>query len=345
MRGYSAEKVWPWSGGRPFGAGVGPSGRIPARLPQIKPRRLIDVAVLAVKSVWTPQLIGMTARASVFRRCSGQLASLLALLAAFDAAAWSTLDDWATVVASQIESRQSLPVLSAYGIGLTLPEAYFVQRQVVQRLAKPVAVAGFRAALTRPRGQVAFNVQGPVTGVIFKAGVLRGAPALSLRQFPGLTIAPGLAFLLRARIAQPLASADGVESLVSAVFPVIDLANEDFERKTQVSATDLVAGNAAFGRVLLGKPLPDTRPETFNGVLVELAHQSRVIDRGRGVNLMGDQRNALRWLINTLLAQGWELPAGTLLMTGGLSDPVPAKPGEYIARYWDLDTLTFRVIP
>lgn len=260
-------------------------------------------------------------------------------------AAWSTLDDWATVVASQVESRQPLPVLSAYGIGLTLGDAYAVQKLVIQRLAGSRAVGGFRAALTRPRAQVAFDVREPVTGVILKGGILRGEPALSLRQLPGLTIAPGLGFVLRKRIAEPLASADGVEALVSAVFPIIDLSNADFERDGRVSGADLVAGNAAFGRVLLGKPLPDTHPDTFNGVLVELTHQSQVIDRGRGVNLMGDQRNALRWLINTLLQQGWELSPGTLLVTGGLSDPVPAKPGEYTARYWGQGELSFRVIP
>ena len=260
-------------------------------------------------------------------------------------AAWSTLDDWATVVASQVESRQPLPVLSAYGIGLTLGDAYAVQKLVIQRLAGSRAVVGFRAALTRPRAQVAFDVREPVTGVILKGGILRGEPALSLRQLPGLTIAPGLGFVLRKRVAEPLTSADGIEALVSAVFPVIDLSNPDFEREGRVSGADLVAGNAAFGRVLLGKPLPDTHPDTFNGVLVELTHQSQVIDRGRGVNLMGDQRNALRWLINTLLQQGWELSPGTLLVTGGLSDPVPAKPGEYTARYWGQGELSFRVIP
>jgi 2-keto-4-pentenoate hydratase len=270
---------------------------------------------------------------------------LLSCLFAAAAPAWSTLDDWATVVASQVESRQPLPVLSAYGIGLTLGDAYAIQKRVIQRMSGSRAVGGFRAALTRPRAQVAFDVREPVTGAILRGGILRGEPALSLRQLPGLTIAPGLGFLLRKRVAQPLASADGIEALVSSVFPVIDLSNPDFEREGRVSGADLVAGNAAFGRILLGKPLPDTHPDTFNAVLVELLHQSRVIDRGRGVNLMGDQRNALRWLINTLLQQGWELSPGMLLVTGGLSDPVRAKPGEYTARYWGLGELSFRVIP
>lgn len=275
------------------------------------------------------------------RRCL----CLLSCLWAGNSVAWSTLDDWATVVASQVESREPLPVLSAYGIGLTLGDAYRVQKLVIQRLAGTRAIGGFRAALTRPRAQVAFDVREPVTGAVLKGGILRGEPALSLRQLPGLTIAPGLAFVLRSRVAKPLASADGIEKLVSTVFPVIDLSNSDFEREGRVSGADLVAGNAAFGRVLLGKPLPDTHPDTFNGVLVELTHQGKVIDRGRGVNLMGDQRNALRWLINALLEQGWELSPGMLLVTGGLSDPVPAKPGEYSARYWGQGELSFRVIP
>ena len=56
-------------------------------------------------------------------------APLVCLAAA--APAWSTLEDWATVVASQVESRQPLPVLSAYGIGLTLGDAYAIQKRVI----------------------------------------------------------------------------------------------------------------------------------------------------------------------------------------------------------------------
>lgn len=257
--------------------------------------------------------------------------------------AWSTLEDWATVVATQIETRQPLPVLSAYGASLSLLDAYEVQKRVVQQIASSEDIAGFKAGLTGPLGKVKFNAREPVTGVVLKQGLLRGKVTLRLRDFSRLTIAPGLGFVLKSRVTKPLVSTAQVEPLIGAVMPVIDFSDFRFERDSGVNAADLVAGNTAFARMLVGKPLPATDAATVNGMLVELFYNDTVVDRGRAVNVMGNQYTALFWLINKLLAQGWSLPAGTLLMTGGFSDPVSAHLGRYVARYWDATDLGFTV--
>jgi len=259
--------------------------------------------------------------------------------------AWSTLHDWATVVSTQIKDRQPLPVLSAYGVALDMADAYEVQKLVVQGLAQRHKVAGYKAGLTRPKGQVRFDVREPVTGVVFRENILRGAPVLLRREFKQLTIAPGLGYVLRTKLTAPLSDPDQTMAIIAAVLPVIDFSNFDFEHPETVMGTDLVAGNTASARLLVGKPFRDSGPATFDGLLVELSREGTVVDRGRGVNVMGGQRQALFWLINRLLAQGWELPAGTLLVTGGLSDPVQAELGEYSAHFWDHGTLEFRIRP
>ena len=223
---------------------------------------------------------------------------------------WSTLEDWAAVVATQIETRQPLPVLSTYGAALSLVDAYEVQKRVIQRLAPPEDIVGFKAGLTRPGGQVRFDAREPVTGVVLKPGLLKGDTTLRLRDFKHLTIAPGLGFVIRKRISKPLTDMAQLGPLIGAALPVIDFSDFHFERDRGLNAADLVAGNIATARVLVGKPLAGTDPATVNGVLVELSHYGKVVDRGRAVNVMGNQYTALFWLINKLLAQGWALPAG-----------------------------------
>lgn len=277
-----------------------------------------------------------------------QIRALLVLVMtglAGPAMAWSTLHDWATVVSTQIKDRQPLPVLSAYGVDLDLSDAYEVQKLVVQGLALRGKVAGYKADLTRPKGQVRFDVREPVTGVVFRENILRGAPVLLRREFKQLTIAPGLGYVLRTKLTAPLSDPAQTMAVIAAVLPVIDFSNLDFEQPEAVTGTDLVAGNTASARLLVGKPFSHPDPAALDGLLVELSREGTVVDRGRGINVMGGQRQALFWLINRLLAQGWELPAGALLVTGGLSDPVPAASGEYSAHFWDHGTLEFRIRP
>lgn len=268
--------------------------------------------------------------------------AVLSLLSAA-ASAWSTLDDWALVVATQIRERKPVPALSAYGAGLSLPDAYEVQRRVVRELGHDDEIAGFKASLTRPRGQVEFRVREPVTGVILKQGVLRGTPTLRRHEFARLTIAPGLGFVTRQAITAPLRDTAELTALIGAVVPVVDFSDFRFDRVGSLSVTDLVAGNTAFARLLVGKPLSAVDLASADTALVELSRDDAVIDRGRGVNIMGSQRKALVWLVNRLLAQGWTLPSGTLLVTGGLSDPVPAEPGTYVADFRDAARLRFTV--
>ena len=276
------------------------------------------------------------------RLCARSLALLLSIFCA-SAAAWSTLDDWALVVATQIKSKAPLPVLSNYGAGLNLGDAYAVQRRVAEQLGDREKIAGFRVSLTRPRGQVEFNVREPVSGVIFASGLLRGATTLKLRDFKQLMAAPALGFVLKTAITVPLTDLHQVEALIGAVVPVIEFSDYRFDASGRMRGEDFVANNAAFARMLVGRPFEVIDPVTINGVVTEVIRTDAVIDRGRAINVMGNQYTALYWLINQLLKQGWSLPASTLLVTGALSDPLRGEPGHYSVRFGGASSLAFEI--
>ncbi|MBI2802730.1 MAG: hypothetical protein HYX63_21035 [Gammaproteobacteria bacterium] len=257
--------------------------------------------------------------------------------------AWSTVDDWAAIVVTQLRSRQPLPALSTYGAGLDVASAYAVQHQVLDELTTNDKIAGFRVSLTRPLGQVRFKVHEPVTSAVLHSGLLRGTATFKLRDFKRLQIAPALGYVLKVAVAKRLNDLKELDALIGSVVPAVDFSNFDFERETDWRGEDLIAANGAFVALLVGKPLAAIDANAVNSVLTELTRDGQVIDRGRAVNVMGSQYTALYWLINRLLDQGWALQPGTVLVTGPLSDPVPAKPGKHIARYWDASDVTFTV--
>ncbi|MGH8597838.1 MAG: 2-keto-4-pentenoate hydratase [Gammaproteobacteria bacterium] len=257
--------------------------------------------------------------------------------------AWSTLEDWAAIVATQIKHKQPLPILSAYGAGLSLSDAYAVQKMVVAELIAATEIAGYRASLTRPRGQVAFGLREPVTGVLARPELLHTHARLRLRDFKRLTIAPGLGFVLKSAIRAPLSDLSEVAAKIAEVIPVVEFSDLNFEQPAGFGAADFIVANNGFSKIIVGKPLPNADGATINAIFFELLLADAVVDRGRATNVMGSQHTALYWLINRLLAQGWRLEAGALLVTGGFSDPVPAARGTYTARFWDVGDLTFTI--
>ena len=58
-------------------------------------------------------------------------------------------------------------------------------------------------------------------------------------------------------------------------------------------------------------------------------------------SVMAGQRDALIWLINRILAQGYELRPGHVLMTGSIGSMHPGKPGLYRADFSALGELNF----
>jgi 2-keto-4-pentenoate hydratase len=59
--------------------------------------------------------------------------------------------------------------------------------------------------------------------------------------------------------------------------------------------------------------------------------------------VMEGQWQALAWLVNRVLEQGYELEPGHLLMTGSIGNMHPAKPGKYVADFAALGQLTFHI--
>ncbi len=247
------------------------------------------------------------------------------------------------VIATQLKAKQPLPVLSQYGAALSLPDAYHVQRRALQEVLGPESPAGFRAALTRPRGQVQYNVREPVTGVVLKSGIKKGEAAFNLRQYKHLMAAPGLAYVIKTKLNRKVHDLRELESALSTALPIIDFADPHFEPGIKVHGSDFIANNLAFTAVMVGKPLASTATETLNGLSYEMLRNGEVIDRGHAMSVMGSQMTALFWLVNQLIQQGWRLEPGMLLITGGFSDPVTLKPGDYTVRFWEAANFEFSV--
>jgi 2-keto-4-pentenoate hydratase len=80
-----------------------------------------------------------------------------------------------------------------------------------------------------------------------------------------------------------------------------------------------------------------------NGVHVSLKRDGELLHEARSAELMGDQLNALKWLVNRVIELGYVIDAGHLLMTGALGPAHPAAPGRYLAAYTGMGEIEFYI--
>ena len=72
-----------------------------------------------------------------------------------------------------------------------------------------------------------------------------------------------------------------------------------------------------------------------------VARNGEVVETGAGAAVLGDPALSVATLANMLGRRGIEIPAGTLILTGGITRAILVEPGDTItARYQHLGELS-----
>jgi 2-keto-4-pentenoate hydratase len=237
--------------------------------------------------------------------------------------------DWGLKILSAHQNRRPKPNLAE---DVSVSDAYDIQGEFVRAQESPVI--GFKSALSSSQAQAAFGMSEPIFGALLANSEVQSGFELSEMAMPMLEVEMG--FLLGASLTAPLSMVD-FNQVFMGTSMTIDLAEAAFEGRP--SGVDLIASNAAGGRFLKGPVFHCNDP---NEVSIELRCEDVVVNTARSGDI-GDQRELAIWLVNRALAQGYELRSGMHIMTGSLGQMLPAKPGNYQARYGDHGVYEFRL--
>jgi 2-oxo-3-hexenedioate decarboxylase len=219
--------------------------------------------------------------------------------------------------------------------GLDAGTGYQAQRMVVQhRLDHGERLIGAKLGLTSRVKQEAMGVHEPLYGWLTSGMLHPHGEPLPLDQLIHPRAEPEIAFLIGRELRAPATITsvlEATEAVVAAV-EVLDSRYEDFRFRLP----DVIADNASGSRVVLG-------PRARNpGELCDLrllgcvlrAH-GEVVATAAGGAVMGHPAAAVAWLVNKLSPQEWRLEPGSLVLSGGLTAPVPMRPGSVVSAEFD----------
>jgi len=228
--------------------------------------------------------------------------------------------------------RKAIAPFSDEHPDLDVTTAYEVQAVFVESLVEAgERIVGAKVGLTflggsrrlcrgdtpRPPGrakQEAMGVNEPLSGWLTDAMVLE----------------PGAPVPLEALI-QPRVELAATEAVFAAV-DVLDSRYEDY----RFTLPDVVADNCSSGRFVLGPQA--RRPaelEDLRLVGCVLRRRGEIVATTAGAAAMGHPAAPVAWLVNRLAARGEALPAGSLVLSGGLTAPVPLAAGTSVTAEFD----------
>lgn len=255
---------------------------------------------------------------------------------------WANPDEWAGLELQAQQAKQPFPVLSSQHPELDVKTAYEVQKMYVTKRLAQDQIAGFKAGLTSAPAQQRFGVETPLAGVLFASGKKQDRATISLAEFNALTLETEIGFVIGTPITQALKDVADLQQHIAAVMPAIELPDLSFTDMQQLKGVDIIASDISVAQFIVGaeKKLDSL---DLNALTVTLALDGQEINKGQGKDALGDQWQAALWLANAIIAQGWTLEPGQVMISGALGKALPGKPGKYLADYGNLGKITFEV--
>nr|VFK51257.1 MAG: 2-keto-4-pentenoate hydratase [Candidatus Kentron sp. TUN]VFK52604.1 MAG: 2-keto-4-pentenoate hydratase [Candidatus Kentron sp. TUN]VFK53101.1 MAG: 2-keto-4-pentenoate hydratase [Candidatus Kentron sp. TUN] len=250
--------------------------------------------------------------------------------------------NFADIILQTEDAYRPIPVLSSQYPAMDLHMAYAIQKTYIRKKLSNETLAGFKAGLTSKKGQKKFGIHAPIAGALFVSGKLTGEAIVDSAIFYRPMIETEIGFIVGASLTRPVKDTATLKKSIQAIAPVIELPDLRFADTKRLTGVDIIAANAAAKQFIVGHPKPVDTVDP-NAVAVVLLRGEHEINRGKGKDALGDQWQAVLWLVNTMTGQGWTIQPGQILLTGALGKMLPGKPGKYLADYGDLGKITFRI--
>ena len=254
--------------------------------------------------------------------------------------AW-TEDSVATeLLACEAEQRDRVKFTDDWP-GLDLAAGYRVQDETLRRrLARGEQITGVKLGLTSKAKQERMGVDTPLVAWLTDAMALSEDDPVPAGALIHPRIEPEIVFVMSERLVGPGVDAAAALAAVGEVHAgaeVIDSRYRDFK----FTAADVIADNASSGAYRVAGPA--WKPEELDLVAepVELVVDGEVVATATGAAVLGHPAEALALAANVLAERGLAVEAGWVVLTGGLTDAVPATPGSSITcRFGTLGEVT-----
>jgi len=277
------------------------------------------------------------------KRLIGLLSFLFVALALVAGLSWAGEDDVIKAIIDARAAVKEFPNPSAQLPDLTVQKAYAMQKKLTKALLdKGQVIGGYKAGLTSEAGQKRFGVTDALLGPLFKAGELGPDAVVNSKDFVRLFLENEVGYVMGQKISQPVKEIESLKKTVKEVFPAVELPDLRFADMKNMKGTDIIVDAVACSKYIVGKRMPADKVDV-NKVEVTMTLDGKEANKGKASDALGDQWKALLWLVNGVVAQGYSIEPGQILLTGALGNMIPGKPGKYEINYGPLGTLSFTV--
>ncbi|HEY8856544.1 MAG TPA: 2-oxo-3-hexenedioate decarboxylase [Rugosibacter sp.] len=244
----------------------------------------------------------------------------------------------------ELEARDTLKITEEYP-DMDFEDAYAIQEAIKQRkIARGNKISGFKAGLTSHAKMKQMGVTVPVFGFITDYGCIMEGGEVKTSELIHPKVEPEIAFVTKAPLRGPGCNIATVLAATDFVLPGIEVIDSRY-RDFKFDLKSVIADNTSAARYVVGGMIKPPSGVDMRTVGIVLEKNGEPVAFGAGAAVLNHPAVAIAMLANHLGARGEEIPAGSLILSGGITEAVAVKAGDAITlRVQGMGSVSLRFV-
>jgi 2-oxo-3-hexenedioate decarboxylase len=229
----------------------------------------------------------------------------------------------------ELEARDTTKITEDYP-GMDWDDAYAIQDEIRRRkVARGGRIVGLKAGLTSHAKMKQMGVETPVFGFLADSFAVPEGGECKVAQLIHPKVEPEIAFVTKRALKGPGCHIGAVLAATDFVMPGIEVIDSRY-RDFKFDLKSVVADNTSAVRFVVGgRPVPVGEVD-LRTVGIVLEKNGEPVAFGAGAAVLGHPAAAIAMLANHLGARGEEIPAGSLILSGGITEAVAVQAGDSV---------------
>lgn len=213
---------------------------------------------------------------------------------------------------------------------MDIDDAYAIQFAIRTRKAdRGVRIVGLKAGLTSRAKMVQMGVDRPIYGFLADYFAVPDGGDVDVRQLIHPRIEPEIAFMTAAPLKGPGCHIGAVLAATDFILPAIEIIDSRY-RDFKFDLRSVIADNSSAARFVVGGAASAIGSLDVRTLGVVLEKNGVPVTLGAAAAVLGHPAASVAMLANTLAERGEEIPVGTLVLTGGITEAVAVAAGDIV---------------
>jgi 2-oxo-3-hexenedioate decarboxylase len=212
---------------------------------------------------------------------------------------------------------------------LDVADGYRVQRERQRRrVAGGEKLVGYKMGLTSLAKMKQIGLSSPVFGFLTDGHRVRDGAELETATLSQPRVEPEIAFIL-ARQLDGECSIEEVLAATAFIAPAIEVLDSRFNG-FKFDLASAIADNTSAARFVVGEARKPPTGMDLAKLGVVVRKNGAEAARGFGENVLGHPARSVAMLASMLKAEGTAVPAGAIIMTGGITEAIGVARGDKV---------------